>query len=237
MKDSSNPSEKWNAMIAALRASRSGKHGSDGVLWYRTVPYALVLLACCTTLFALVGVPLILAVPLAAGLTAAFIWAGITFGTAAAEAFGRMVLPTGDSTPYEHQFSHEDSLAARGDIAGAIESLEAAIAVTPLTALTGVNVRIRAAELHMGKGGDPKRAAELFREIQRFPGASPSQDTYVSNRLIDLLLGPLRQRSRALVELRRIADRYPDSSAATHARAAIARLKRELEDEANREQR
>jgi hypothetical protein len=56
------------------------------------------------------------------------------------------------------------------------------------------------------------------------------QDIYVSNRLIDLLMGPLRQPARALFELRRIVDRYPKSSAATHARTAIATIKRQLDE-------
>ena len=234
MKQTSSLSEKENAM-AALRATRAGQSSPDAALGYRLFPWLAVIFGCCTTLFMVLGAPFVAAAPLAAVLAAGFGWVGVTFATAIAEAAGRLLLPKGESTPYEHQFSLEDSLAARGDIAGALESLEAAIARTPLEALTGVNVRIRAAELHMDKGANPKRAAELFREIQRFPGVSSSQDIYVSNRLVDLLLGPLRQQARALVELRRVVERYPTSSAATHARTAIARLKREMASESERD--
>jgi hypothetical protein len=84
----------------------------------------------------------------------------------------------------------------------------------------------------MGPGGDTERATDLLREVQRFPGVAAGQDIYVSNRLIDLLLGPLHQPARALVELRRIIDRYPASSAATHARTAILTVKRQIADAA-----
>ena len=80
----------------------------------------------------------------------------------------------------------------------------------------------------MTPGGSPERAAALFREVQRAEGVTPAQDIYVSNRLIDLLLGPLDQPRRALVELRRIADRYPSSNAAMHARTAIVTIKHRL---------
>jgi len=214
--------------LAEYQLTRGDRLGAHSALIYRAIPYMLVVFACCTALFAMLGFALVFAVPLAAGLTFGITWTGMRFAGAAGEAFGRIVLPTGDSTPYEHQYSREDAMAARGDIAGALESLEAAIAGTPLTALTGVNVRIRAAELYMTRGADIDRAAALFREVRAFAGATASQDLYVSNRLIDLLLGPLQQPARALVELRRIVERYPSSAAATGARTAIVRIKEEL---------
>ena len=149
---------------------------------------------------------------------------------AAGHGFARFVLPTGESTPYEHQFSREESLVARGEIAAAVDAYEAAVASHPTTMPAGISVRIRAAELYMGAGANPARAADLFREIQRIPDIAPTQDIYVSNRLIDLLLGPLKQPSRALVELRRIIERYPTSSAATHARAALTTVRRQIEE-------
>ncbi|MDQ6636086.1 MAG: hypothetical protein M3Z10_15155, partial [Gemmatimonadota bacterium] len=53
----------------------------------------------------------------------------VTLGsTNAAGAAIRMVtLPSGRSTPYEEQFSYQESLAARGDVAGALASYEAVI--------------------------------------------------------------------------------------------------------------
>ena len=49
-----------------------------------------------------------------------------------------------------------------------------------------------------------------------------------TNKLVDLYLGPLKDPGRALVELRRLADRYPGSTAAKHAKMAIANLKPDI---------
>jgi hypothetical protein len=217
------------------RRSMFERLGPDGPMLLRAAPYAAVVFACLLMLFGTLRrkleYPGWLVLPLAAATTTAITWAGMRFARSIGETVGHFLLPTGESTPYEHQFSREEALVARGEIAGAVESLEAAIATMSLETPTGISVRIRAAELYMGKAADPKRAVALLREVQRHPGLPPSQDIYVSNRLIDLLLGPLDQPSRALFELRRIADRYPDSSAATHARAAIVTVKRRISED------
>jgi hypothetical protein len=240
MSQSSNSRERHEA-LAAWRPSRLDRRGPDGALLLRVGPFVAVMLGGWTLLFSLLGLPLPVAIIPAALLTAGITWAGLNAASAVGRVVGSFLLPSGESTPYEHQFSREDAMAARGDVDGAIESLEGYIASTPLDAQTGINVRIRAAELYMSratapkagntKAGDLQRAVELLKEIQRFEGASASQDIYVSNRLIDLLLGPLRQPSRALVELSRLVARYPTSAAATHARTAIAKLKEELRQE------
>lgn len=142
-----------------------------------------------------------------------------------ARAAGELLLTNGQGLPYENQFSYEDALAMRGDVAGALESFEDRIAATPIAAPTGVELRVRAAEMYARPKGDPRRAAELFRVVQRSPDLPPNRDLYVSNRLIDLYLGPLRDEGRAMVELRRLIERYPGTDTAAGARAAIARLK------------
>ena len=240
MSGSGNARDRHEA-IAAFRPSRLDRHGPDGALILRAIPFVLVMFAGWTLLFVRLGFPLAGAVIPGGLLTGAITWAGMSGASAVGRLFGRFLFPTGESTPYEHQYSREEAMAARGDVNGAIDAFEAAIAETALGAQTGINVRIRAAELYMERAAagktpdartaDHQRAVELFRDIQRFAGTSASQDIYVSNRLIDLLLGPLRQPSRALVELGRIVARYPTSSAATHARTAIAKIKDELRQE------
>ena len=240
MSGSSEKRER-QAALAPSGLTRMDRQGADGALILRALPFTAVMFACWTVLFTMLGLPFLVAILPAGLLTAGITWAGLNAASAAGRLFGRFLLPSGESTPYEHQFSREDAMAARGDLTGAIESLEGAIAGTPLHAQTGINVRIRTAEMYMSRAAsaatrdarsaDHQRVVELFRDVQRFEGTSASQDIYVSNRLIDLLLGPLHQPSRALVELRRLVARYPTSSAATHARTAIARLKEELRQE------
>jgi hypothetical protein len=140
---------------------------------------------------------------------------------AVAKAF---TMPSGNSTPYEQQFSYQESMAARGDMAGALESYEAIIAEQP----SAVAPRMRAAE-HYAKGNrDAKRAAELFREIRDTVGVPTRDAVYASSRLVDLYDGPLADPGRALVEMRRIIEQYPASRLAEHARDALPALKARL---------
>jgi hypothetical protein len=59
------------------------------------------------------------------------------------------------------------------------------------------------------------------------PGAKPELKRYTSQKIIDLLLGPLGDRGRAMAELRMLIDRYPTSREAEGAREALRRLKAE----------
>ncbi len=108
----------------------------------------------------------------------------------AAGAVARAVtLPSGASTPYEEGFSYQDALAARGDVAGAFESLEAVIAERP-----GVTApRLKAAELYARRGKDARRAAALVREVRDLPGVSSRDALYAASRLVDLYEGPLAE--------------------------------------------
>jgi tetratricopeptide (TPR) repeat protein len=127
----------------------------------------------------------------------------------------------GSSTPYAEQYSYQQALVMLGRLDQALESFEAVIKEKP----NAVDARIRAAELYAREKGDNARAAALFREAQQIATISPGEDIYVSNRLVDLLAGPLQQSGRALVELRRLIERHPGTAAADHARVALAALK------------
>jgi hypothetical protein len=137
-----------------------------------------------------------------------------------------LVMPSGKSTAYDEQFSFQEAMVARGDVAGALESYEAIIAERRDVALP----RVRAAELYARDARDPKRAAELFRSVRDLAGASRSDVLYASNRLVDLYLGPLDDAGRAQVELRRVVECFPGTSAATRAREALARIKAGLNE-------
>src|SRR5829696_4298516 len=64
-----------------------------------------------------------------------------------ANAFLRFVFPSGYSTPYEPTYSVEQSLAARGDRAGALEAYDEAMRLRPMDP----EPRLQAAEL-LSKG-------------------------------------------------------------------------------------
>lgn len=146
------------------------------------------------------------------------------FSDAVAQGIGRAVLPTGNTTPYAKTYSYEQSLAARGDVAGALEAYEAAMRENP----GDPEPRVQVAELLMrrGQAHDGERAAELFREARRLaPPQDRARELYTTQRLIDLYLGLLADPGRARVELRRLSDRFPGTREAEAALTALANLK------------
>jgi hypothetical protein len=163
---------------------------------------------------------------LVGALAGAFIvyWLQMRLAAAGGAAALAVVFPDGSHTPYEEQYSYEESLAARGDLPAALEAYERVIAEHPDRPMP----RLRAAEHYAGRGGNPLRAAELFREVRDLAGVTTRDAVYASSRLVDLYDGPLNAPGRALVELRRIIERYPSTAVALHARDALPRLKARL---------
>ncbi|MGI8618397.1 MAG: tetratricopeptide repeat protein [Gemmatimonadaceae bacterium] len=148
-------------------------------------------------------------------------WFGIIGVSAAAGgSFSAFIQPQGT---YQETFSYEDSLLARGNHAAAIAAFERHVA----EGTGGVPVVIRTADLQ-AKHGNPKRAAELYRDAQQKPSISPESHMYATNRLIDLYMGPLSNAEAAVSELRRLIATHPSSDAAKHARTALVNLKRQL---------
>ena len=133
----------------------------------------------------------------------------------------QVVLEGGSSTPYTEQYSYQQSLVMRGRLDEALASYEAIIAEPG----SAVDVRIRAAELYSREAKRHDRAAELLRDAIRHPKCTAAEEVYSARRLADLLSGPLGQPGRALVELRRIADRYQGTNVGDHAREAIRLIK------------
>lgn len=161
----------------------------------------------------------------AGSLGAALATAGLAIALSKATGDGwQKIALSGASTPYEEQFSYQQALVMQGKVNEALASFEEMIAATP----DAIEPRIRAAELYAQDREGARRAAELLRQAQRIPSIAPGRDIYATNRLVDLLAGPLRDPGRAVVELRKLIDRYPTSTAAAHARDAIARIKREM---------
>jgi len=68
------------------------------------------------------------------------------------------------------------------------------------------------------------RAGQLLTDIIKAMKMT-RDDVYIANRLVDLYVGPLNTPYKAFRELRRIIERYPNTSAAQHARVALAALK------------
>lgn len=205
------------------------RRGPDAAISIRAARYAIIVFPLSLVLFGvvrtklgLVGVPGILFVVVGAvAATVATHVAGLVSANAAGSVARAYTMPTGASTPYEDQFSYQESLAIRGDVAGALASYEAVIAERPGAATP----RLKAADLYARSGTNAVRAAALFREVRDLPGASGRDRLYAASRLIDLYDGVLGEPGRALVELRRLIELHPDTDVARGARQAIARIK------------
>lgn len=137
------------------------------------------------------------------------------------ETVGHAILGGTGSTPYTEQYSYQQTLVMQGRLNEALDSYEAIIA-EPKSPL---DVRIRAAELYVREAKNHKRAAELLQEVIRSPACTPAEEIYAANRLADLLSNHLGEPGKALVQLRRLADRYTGTPAGDRAREAIRTLK------------
>ena len=144
---------------------------------------------------------------------------GVSEGVA--NAFLRILWPSGNSTPYQQTYSAEQALAANGDLAVAMEAYRSAIQRNP----HDPEPRLQAAELLFRTS--PEEAANLFVEARRLCGDNRTRELYSTQRLIDLYLDHLGDRTRAMVELRRLAERFPGSREGEAARTILSRLKQE----------
>jgi hypothetical protein len=139
------------------------------------------------------------------------------------DAVGHAILAGTNSTPYAEQYSYQQALVMQGRLTEALDSYEAIIAEPNSPA----DVRIRAAELYVREAKNHKRAAELLQQVIRHPGCTPGEEIYAANRLADLLSNHLGEPGKALVQLRRLADRYAGTPTGDRAREAIRVMKSE----------
>ena len=137
-----------------------------------------------------------------------------------ANLFLRMVWPSGDSTPYVKTYSAEQAKAARGDIEGALKGYRVAMRQNP----GDPEPRFRVAEL-LFRGEYPDKAIAFFKEGRDLAADNRARELYATQRLIDLYLGPLGDDVRALVELRRLVERFPGTREAAAARNVLLRMK------------
>lgn len=136
------------------------------------------------------------------------------------------MMPGGASRP-PAVHSHAEALAAKSDLAAAAAAFEAVRAAHGESAYS-----LRAeAEIQLAPCGDPARARELLQRLRKAPDVSRADELYATHRLIDLYLGPLTDDGRAMVELRRLADRFPGTPDAAGALAELDRRRALLKDQ------
>ncbi len=144
-----------------------------------------------------------------------FIWG---FSRAMGEGLHSFLHPGAE---YTRDYSREDSLVAKGNVAGALASFAAIIEAEP----DNIDVRLRAAELYRKNLGF-EEASALYRDVQT-KAQRPRDDIQASLRLIDLYLIWPEHEGRSMRELKRLIDKYPGSEIGKRSIAALANLKRE----------
>lgn len=200
------------------------RHGAAAADTIRAGAFGLLVFGTAIGAWFLIGHRLSLSVIAICGFMATVVAGASLALSAAAGAGWQRIMTSGASTPYEDQFSYQDSLVVRGRVGEALASYEAIIAGRSVE----VPARLRAAALYASSGCNPQRAAELLREVQSIPGVAPREELSAANRLIELLMGPLGDPGRAMVELRRLIDRHPDTDSAARAKLTLAELKAEM---------
>lgn len=124
---------------------------------------------------------------------------------------------------YAREHSEIDALEARGNFAGALSAWDALAIAEPANPWP----LVRAAELCARELNDPATALARLRLARSLPGIKPELQRYATQKIIDLLLGPLDDKGRAMVELRMLIDKHPKSREALGAREALKTLKAE----------
>jgi hypothetical protein len=141
----------------------------------------------------------------------------IFFSSKAGNAFGRVLLPRGKASPYQHDFSFEKSLVMQNRVTEALESFEERLRAFPVDSLT----ILEAAELNATKGSRA-RAVQLFRELQQMRDVSTGLRLNATNRLIDLFAKGSEANEAAMQsELRFLARTFPETKAGAAARELL----------------
>lgn len=136
---------------------------------------------------------------------------------------GSIYAPSGERTKYTPTFSHIEALEARGDLEGAARAWDEACLEQPGSAM----VLVRAADFRLRTLKDAVAAHDLYRRARALDTSSTDLRRYISQKLVDLYLGPLHDRGRAMTELRRLIDTFPDTVEAESAREVLMRMKAE----------
>lgn len=190
--------------------------GPVGVVFFAAVTYASLEAGAGLLHALLVGISLGLAGPL---LVFALYDRYVIGGTASL--LSRLYGGGTTGTPAPPTYWRAQALSARGSHLEALRALEAEIAQDP----DGPEAYLRAAALCTAELGDPESAIGWYRRARLAKRITPDTDAYVLMRLAALYESTGNER-RAMVELRCILERHPESRYAGTARTRLAELKR-----------
>jgi tetratricopeptide (TPR) repeat protein len=135
-------------------------------------------------------------------------------------AVGRLLLPSGSSTPPAKGLSHIEAMEARGEVAKAAEAYRAEIASDP----GDVTSCERLALLAVRRLNDYETALWAYREAER-RADSPARKFGYGLLAAGVCRDQLKDLRRAVVELRRLVHQYPTAPRIDALKQEIAELK------------
>ncbi|HVM42433.1 MAG TPA: hypothetical protein VMT77_02950 [Gemmatimonadales bacterium] len=199
-------------------------HLSATTAWGRFVFLAIVM-GVATLLTLLEGVVLLNWTPLLLALAG---WAFVllygvvdgAFVSRGGRVVGALTMPSGAATPSVNQHSNIEAMVARGDVAKAAEAYRAVIAAEPgdLVACE------RLGQLALRELKDYELALFAAREGEK-RSPDPRRRAGFALLAANICRDNLKDSGRAVVELRRLLDRYPDIPNAARLRAELEELK------------
>ena len=130
---------------------------------------------------------------------------------------------SGSSTPAPKGYSAIETLAVQGRYKDAAAAYRREIQSDP----SDVEARSRLAQLLLDHLDDAAGAARLLAEARDLTRHEPQKIGYAL-RLVDLYRSRMKDRGKALVELRRLVDSFPDSPHTDGARSELAQLLEEV---------
>ncbi len=161
-------------------------------------------------------------------LAAAFGWAlvplyglvRVAFADRAASNVGRMLVPSGGSTPSVNQHSNIEAMVARGDLAKAAEAYRAVIASEPRDLVACEKL----GQLALRDLKDFELAVWAYREADRRVG-EPKRQLGYALLVAGIYRDNLQDSGKAVVELRKVLDRFPNAPNVGHLRAELEELR------------
>lgn len=151
---------------------------------------------------------------------------GYLIGAFVVEGAGSLVsrLYLGGQVGTQREYSRAQALAARGEYRVAVAEYEAAADEFP----DDPEPLIRGARILRDDLKDLEAAEDWLRRARAISRLAPAADVTIARELVDLYDGPLETPEKALPELARIADAYPDTTAGEWAGRQLARLRTEV---------
>jgi hypothetical protein len=136
----------------------------------------------------------------------------------------KVYFPSGSTTPYKHQYSQALALLMQGKVDAAIAEFERDIAEEPKR----TDGYLHLARLYRDHLQRYDEALAWFKRARNEADISPGEDMLVTREVFEVYAHKLNEPRRAMPELARLVEKYPDSPAAEWARAELKSLRDEM---------